>query len=179
MAKRKTIGLYILISLILATQWVGGCAGTPTPPPSPTPPPMGSCSLPLPAEATDEQALQAVLMAEGDLVVKQKIDELMRLWQDGSRVTDAQNTPADPADDLAWLDKDAIRHRYVGIVFPGAPKQATPADLQIQLDNSRATITATTQIGMEVSPAGDRWTLVKVGDCWQIESLTYNLEPAP
>ena len=35
---------------------------------------------------------------------------------------------------------------------------------------------ATTQIGGEVSPAGDRWTVVRQGSCWLVENLTYNLE---
>lgn len=174
MVKHKAREFSLLLIFVVASHWFSGCTAAPGSPP----PAVGSCTLNLPANTTDEQAIQAVLAAEGDLVVKQKIDELMLLWQDGSRVTDAKNTPADSADDLFWLDKDAIRHRYVRIVFPGAPKQATPADLQIQIENNRATITATTQIGTEVSPSGDRWVLVKSTDCWQIESLTYNLEPA-
>jgi len=117
-----------------------------------------------------------VLMAEGQLVVEQKIDDLMALWSTGAEVINAKNTPGDSSDDQSWLDKDAIRHRYVRTVFPGAPSQVTPKDLQIERVNDRAVVTATTQIGTEVSPAGDRWVLVKRNNCWEIQSLTYNLE---
>ncbi|MEZ4725788.1 MAG: nuclear transport factor 2 family protein [Caldilineaceae bacterium] len=136
----------------------------------------GSCSLELAFPVADKEAIRSVLMAEGELVVQQDIDALMALWSDGATITNAKNTPDNAADDQAWLDKDAIRHRYVRTVFPGAPAQALPRDLQIQLLNDRAVVTATTQIGTEVSPAGDRWVLVKQANCWKIQSLTYNLE---
>lgn len=139
-------------------------------------PVTGSCSLQLAANTTDEEAITAVLMAEGKLVVEQNIDGLMNLWREGGEVIDAKNTPADTNDDQRWLDKDAIRNRYVRIVFPGAPTQADPKDLQIQMSDDQAIITATTHIGNEVSPAGDRWVLVKQNNCWAIQSLTYNLE---
>jgi hypothetical protein len=45
-------------------------------------------------------------------------------------------------------------------------------------DGDRATVTATTRIGSEVAPAGDRWVLIEHSGCWQIASLTYNLEAA-
>ena len=139
-------------------------------------PVTGSCSLQLTANVTDEEAITAVLMAEGKLVVEQNIDGLMNLWREGGEVVDAKNTPANADDDQRWLDKDAIRNRYVRIVFPGAPTQADPKDLQIQITGDQAMITATTQIGNEVSPAGDRWVLIKQNNCWTIQSLTYNLE---
>ena len=103
----------------------------------------------------------------------------MALWAEGAAIMDAKHTPDDPDDDQRWHDKDAIRHRYVRTVFPGAPASATPANLTITLDNNQATVRATTQIGGEVSPGGDRWTLVKQGGCWLIETLTYNLESSP
>ena len=65
------------------------------------------------------------------------------------------------------------------MVFPGAPKEASPADLKITRDGDHATVIATTHIGSEVSPAGDRWMLLKQGSCWLLENLTYNLEPQP
>jgi hypothetical protein len=110
-------------------------------------------------------------------MVAQDVDKLMALWDDGSYVADGKHTPGDDTDDQFWRDKDAIRHRYVRTVFPGAPKTATPADLKIAIEGDQAIVIATTQIGGEVAPAGDRWTLKRHDGCWYIESLTYNLEP--
>lgn len=125
---------------------------------------------------SDEEAIQQVLEAEGELVVSQEIDLLMQLWNEGASVVDAKHTEVDTADDQQWLDKDAIRHRYVRTVFPGAPAMAAPKDLAIVINGTEATVTATTQIGNEISPGGDRWQLSKHGDCWGIDRLTYNLE---
>lgn len=139
--------------------------------------PVGSCTLSIASESSDEEAIAAVLAAESDFVVQQNIQALMALWHEGSYVADAKNTPDDPNDDQRWVDKDAIRHRYVRTVFPGAPTTAQPRDLEITVTDAQATVTATTQIGDEVSPGGDRWILSKVNSCWGIDSLTYNLEP--
>ncbi len=159
-----------LLGFMLLTA---SCVAPAEPPIYPT---QGSCSLALPPTTSDENAIRAILTAEGELVVAQNIDALMKLWGEGAKITDAKNTPDDPQDDQAWLDKDAIRHRYVRTVFPGAPTQATPKDLQVQILGDHAIVTATTQIGGEISPAGDRWALRKDKDCWEIQSLTYNLE---
>lgn len=137
----------------------------------------GSCGLSLAASASDEEAIQAMLNAEGQYVVSQDIDALMQLWMDGATVVDAKNTPDDVSDDQSWRDKDAIRHRYVRTVFPGAPDVAEPVDLTIRTTGDSAVVQGTTHIGDETSPAGDRWTLIKANDCWLIENLTYNLEP--
>ena len=145
----------------------------------PPPAAAGSCTLNLPAGTSDDNAISAIIRAEGQLVVEQKIDELMALWTDGASITNAKNTPDAAEDDQYWRDKDAIRHRYVRMVFPGAPKEASPADLKITRDGDHATVIATTHIGSEVSPAGDRWMLLKQGNCWLLENLTYNLEPQP
>lgn len=139
-------------------------------------PPAGSCTLTLPDGASDADAIRVTLQAEGEFVVKQAIDPLMALWADGASIADAKNTPDNADDDQFWLDKDAIRHRYVRVVFPGAPTVAAPADLDITIDGDHAIVTATTNIGAETSKGGDRWTLVRQDRCWLIESLTYNLE---
>lgn len=163
------------ISLILVAGVTAGCT-MPISAVPPTPVPVGSCTLPIPTAATAEAAIQAVISAEGDFVVTQDITGLMQLWQEGAYIANAKNTPDNQADDQFWLDKDAIRHRYVRTVFPGAPTSASPKDLKFTIDGPNAVVTATTSIGSEISPAGDRWVLVKVNGCWLIQSLTYNLE---
>ena len=136
----------------------------------------GSCRLALAQPGDDTAAIQAVITAEGRFVVTQEIDALMTLWAEDSYVANAKNSAENPDDDQFWRGKDAIRHRYVRTVFPGAPAAAAPPELTIIIDNGRAEVTATTRIGDEVAPGGDRWRLVKQGDCWLIDSLTYNLE---
>ena len=163
-----------LLTLLLLTQLlVTGCIAPVEEVVQPTPFP---CAIEAPATASDEEVIEMVLMAEGRLVVEQNIEELMRLWRDGAEIINAKNTPDDRSDDQSWLDKDAIRHRYVRTVFPGAPSQVMPKDLHIERIDDRAVVTATTQIGAEISPAGDRWVLVKHDNCWEIQRLTYNLE---
>lgn len=175
---RTALQLFVLLTWLLAAS----CA-SPTPQPqaaAPSPAPAGgSCQLELDPAAGDEESIRALLAAEGELVVAQDITRLMALWAEESQVVDAKNTPDDEADDQRWDGKDAIRHRYVRTVFPGAPATVQPADLEISLDGNRASVRATTQIGAEVSPAGDRWDLVKQEGCWYIAGLTYNLEPSP
>ena len=168
---------FVMLLVLMSTA----CAIQATPQPlaqatQPVQSPIGSCILNLPPTTSDGEAIHALLVAEGELVVEQNIASLMELWNEGAHITDAKNTALDPTDDQQWLDKDAIRHRYVRTVFPGAPTVAMPKDLIITINDLQATITATTQIGNEVSPAGDRWELRKIGHCWIIESLTYNLE---
>ncbi len=170
MQRRNPRGAMLAIAMLVAVLLAGCAASAPAAP-------AGSCTLNLPAGASDEDAIRALVGAEGELVVAQRIDDLMALWADGASITDAKNTPDRGDDDQFWLDKDAIRHRYVRTVFPGAPAQAAPRDLTITFPaGDRAVVTATTQIGGEVSPAGDRWTLLRRGDCWLLENLTYNLE---
>lgn len=160
------------LPLIVTALWAGlvlaGCAAPLTT--------GGSCDLGLAAQSSDEAAIRATIAAEGQFVVTQQIDALMALWSDSAYVVNAKNTPDRADDDQFWREKDAIRHRYVRTVFPGAPAAAAPADLQIEIDGSRAQVVATTQIGSEVAPAGDRWVLTKNGNCWFLENLTYNLE---
>ncbi len=163
------------LPLLAALLAAAACASPSEPPPAPREP-AGSCSLGLAEAADDETAIRSTLAAEGEHVVAQEIAPLMALWSDKSHITDAKNTPEDSSDDQRWLDTDAIRHRYVRTVFPGAPTAIQPADLSIAIDGDRATVVATTKIGAEIAPAGDRWELIKQEGCWYIQSLTYNLE---
>jgi hypothetical protein len=116
-------------------------------------------------------------------VVAQQTEALMALWDAEGQVVDAKHTPDDPSDDQRWMGLDAVRHRYVRTVFPGNPQpppaDAPPPTLAVTVEGDTATVRATTRIGGEMAPAGDQWRFVRTGDCWAIESLTYNLEPAP
>ena len=170
--RHAALSFALMIGLGLAGCRLTAAAPTPTPGP-----PSGSCTLELQQDVSDEEAIAAVLQAEGTLMVDQAIDPLMALWGDGSTIADAKNTPDDESDDQRWIGRDAIRHRYVRTVFPGAPSAASPADLAITIDDDYAVVNATTNIGDETAPAGDRWELQKIDGCWQILSLTYNLEP--
>lgn len=165
----------LLVSLVIMLL-VSGCgpaAGT-TPmavPGRPTPIPTQT-----PVPATDEEAIEQLMRAEGEAVVQQDIDRLEFIWALDGVVTDANHTPDDPKDDIVWSGWDAIRDRYVNEVFPSYPMEASPMDIQITIEGDTATATSTTHIGPEISPGGDRWTFAKREGLWKITSLTYNLE---
>jgi hypothetical protein len=164
-----------LVALLLL---VAGCSSATPVPAAPTPAPAsGSCTLPTAGD--DESAIRALLVAEGEFVVGQEINALMSLWTEDARVADAKNTPDNADDDQVWDGKDAIRNRYVRIVFPGAPAVVDHGDETITINGDQAQVESTTTIGSEVAPAGDRWEMVRRDNCWYLSSLTYNLEPAP
>ena len=164
--------LALLLALLLA-----GCNQA-TPAPTATAAPLGgSCTLDNVGD--DESAILALLVAEGEMVVSQDIDALMRLWAEDGRVVDAKNTPDVADDDQIWDGRDAIRNRYVRIVFPGAPGLVDHGDETITITGDRAQVESTTTIGDEIAPAGDRWEMVRQGECWYLASLPYNLESAP
>jgi len=167
-----------VLFLIVALLMTGCSSATPTPAPVSTAAPVGgSCTLQ--DVKDDESAIRGLLTAEGQFVVSQNIDALMRLWAENAKVMDAKNTPNDTSDDQVWEGKDAISHRYVRIVFPGAPKEIDHNDEKITINGDKAKVESTTAIGSEVAKAGDRWEIIRQGGCWYLESLTYNLEPAP
>lgn len=166
--------------LIVALLVTGCSSAAPTPVPAVAPtaaPAGGSCALQ--DVKDDESAIRGLLTAEGHLVVTQDIDALMNLWAEDAKVVDAKNTPKDNSDDQLWEGKDAIRHRYVRIVFPGAPKEVDHNDEKITINGDKAEVQSTTAIGSEVAKAGDRWEMVRQSGCWYLDSLTFNLEPAP
>ena len=159
----SVVWLIFGVGIVLA-----GCGASPST--------AGSCGLELASSSDDDVAIRAVIEAEGRLVVTQEIEALMALWTEDAFVANAKNTPDDAADDQFWRGQDAIRHRYVRTVFPGAPTAAAAPELDIHIEDDRAAVMATTRIGGEVAPGGDRWVLIRQGGCWLIESLTYNLE---
>ncbi|MCX6032607.1 MAG: hypothetical protein NT169_25375, partial [Chloroflexi bacterium] len=110
-------------------------------------------------------------------VVSQDITGLMDLWATDAVITDAKHTPSNTGDDANWRGRDAIRSRYVVLVFPGNPQAAGARDVKVTIEGDKATATSTTVIGGEISPGGDRWSFVRRDGRWWISGLTYNLEP--
>ncbi len=165
----------VLAASLLALAALTACS--PSPPDGASPARIGSCGLGLPDTAGDQEAITALLRAESAYVVQQDSEALMRLWAPDGRIADAKHTPADSGDDQTWEGADAIRHRYLRRVFPGNPSAAQPADLAIALDGDQAAVTGTTRIGNEVSLNGDRWQVMKIGGCWVIKELVFDLEP--
>ena len=129
-----------------------------------------------PQPASDEEAIRQLVLLEGQGLVAQDISGLMGLWAVDGWIADAKHTPDDAKDDARWSGRDAIRERYVVLVFPGNPMEAGGSDIRVTVDGETAIATSTTRIGNEVAVGGDRWTFVKQGNRWWIASLTYNLE---
>lgn len=139
----------------------------------PTAPPRAA--TPQPASAED--AIAGLILAEGQAVVSQDLTTLMELWAADALITDAKHTPDNPNDDARWRGRDAIRDRYVVLVFPGNPQAAGAKDIKISMNGDQASAVSTTVIGQEISPSGDRWTFARREGRWWITGLTYNLEP--
>lgn len=164
-------------SLVLLCLVALGACGAPTPPTGLGVRPTVAKRTPTAQPPTDEEAIRQLVLSEGQGVVSQDIDGLMNLWAEDALITDAKHTPDKSDDDAVWRGRDAIRERYVVLVFPGNPGVDTPRDLKIVISGDTATATSTTMIGSEVSPGGDRWSFVKRDGRWWITGLTYNLEP--
>jgi len=161
----------LLIVLALVVLLLVGCRKA-------EPTPASTLTPVIPAFNNDEAAIRWLLEAESRGVVSKDMDLLTAIWVEDAVVTDAKHTSDDSSDDASWQGVDAVLDRYVTLVFPGNPTVAAPADMQIVIDGDTATALSTTRINDELSPGGDRWTFVKRGGRWFIQSLTYNLEPA-
>ena len=72
-------------------------------------------------------------------MVSQDIAGLMDLWAADAVIADAKHTPDDPSDDARWSGRDAIRERYVVLVFPGNPTSAGAADVKMEIQGDQAT----------------------------------------
>jgi hypothetical protein len=126
--------------------------------------------------ANDDEAIRRLIADEGAGLVRQDTGALMDLWADDAVITDAKQTPDNLSDDLTRQGKDAIRSRYVVLVFPGRPQPTDANDVQVQFAGDRPTVGRTTATGSGLNQGSDRWTFVMRGGRWRIESLTYNLE---
>ncbi|MCP4168997.1 MAG: hypothetical protein GY759_24325 [Chloroflexi bacterium] len=126
-----------------------------------------------------EEAIKQVLRAESKGVVEEDIELLASLWVEEAMVRDAHHTPDDESDDAVWQGIDAVLDRYVVRVFPGNAQFAEPGEMLVTIEGDRAEVRSTTQIGQEISPAGDLWILARRDGGWRLLSLTYNLEKNP
>jgi len=170
------VRIRLLISIILLALAGLGACNTSQPASTLGPRPTIPVRTPTPQPASDEEAIRQLIALEGQGVVSQDIDGLMGLWAQDAVITDAKHTPDDSSDDAHWRGRDAIRERYVVLVFPGNPTSAGATDVKITVDGDQAVAVSTTVIGGEVSPGGDRWTFAKRAGRWWITGLTYNLE---
>lgn len=171
-----SVNVRFLVPGILAFILLVGACAAPVPAPTLGQKPTAVARVPTPQPATDEEAIRQLILLEGQGVVQQDIDGLMNLWAPEALVVDAKHTPDNPADDARWRGRDAIRERYVVLVFPGNPGSAGASDVQLVISGETATATSTTVIGGETSPGGDRWAFVRQDGRWWIAGLTYNLE---
>jgi len=169
--------LSMLVFLVAVACFGLAACGAPATAPSLGSRPTTLARTPTPQPVTAEEAIRQLILLEGQGVVSQDIGGLMNLWAPEAIIADAKHTPDNPNDDARWRGRDAIRERYVVLVFPGNPNVDSPADISVVIDGDKATATSTTQIGAETSPGGDRWDFAKRDGRWWITGLTYNLEP--
>ncbi|MGQ9627779.1 MAG: YybH family protein [Anaerolineae bacterium] len=168
----------LIVLLFTSLAALAGCERSTTPPlPTPIKMPTKPPPTSTPVPKTDEEAIWQLLNAEKEAVLQQDIDRMLDIWDKDGEIVDANHTPDDPKDDRIWKGHEAIRDRYVTIVFPSAPDEASAPEAEITIEGDKATAISTTHIGTEVSPSGDRWTFAKKDGRWKITSLTYNLEP--
>ncbi len=132
---------------------------------------------PTPVPATPEEAVRQIINAECEAVVQQDIDRLQSIWATDGVVIDANHTPDNTADDVTWKNWDAVRDRYVNIVFPSNPTFCEHPDAQVTVSGDSATATTGVKIGVTNAPNSNQWVFKKVGDAWRISTLTYNLNP--
>jgi hypothetical protein len=170
MSKRAVVAFCALI--ILA---VGCGAQNPPVPTVRAAPPRERTKTPTPA--TPEEAIRQLINAECESVVQQDIDRLQGIWASDGVVTDANHTAENTSDDVTWKGWDAIRDRYVNIVFPSNPTFCEHPDAQVSINGDTATAVTGIKIGVTNAPNSNKWTFKKTQDIWRITSLTYNLDP--
>ena len=154
---------------------VGGCSSVTAPLPT-TINSTPRVRTPTPVPATAEQAIRQLINAECEAVVQQDVDRLQGIWAKDGIVTDANHTTANKSDDVTWTGWDALRDRYVNIIFPSNPTFCEHVNLQISITGDSAEAKGGIKIGQTNAPSSDGWTFRKDGAGWRIASLTYNLQ---
>lgn len=166
------------LSIVLVV--VVGCGG-PSTTVAPTPIPGGGgktiTRTPTPVPASDEEAIRQLINAECEAVVQQDVDRLQAMWSPSGVVMDANHTKDNTGDDVTWKNWDALRDRYVNIIFPSNPTFCEHPNVQVTINGNNATATSSVKIGTTNCDNCNLWAFTKTGDGWKIASLTYNLNP--
>ena len=145
------------------------------PPPPPTRPIITRTPTPVPA--SDDEAIRQLINAEGEAVVQQDIDRLQGIWASDGVVTDANRSPDNTSDDKTWKGWQAIRDRYVNIVFPSNPAAADHPNIRVMITGDTASAVSDTKIGITNVKDYDKWTFRKITGQWKITSLTFGVAP--
>ena len=177
MSKRTLVA--VLAAVFLAITVVAcGDQTVPAAPTKPGPKPT-IVRTPTPVAATPDEAVRQIINAECEAVVQQDIDRLQGIWATDGVVVDANHSPDSAGDDVTWKGWDAVRDRYVNLVFPSSPTfcEHPGTNVSIGADNASATATTGIKIGVTTCTDCNKWTFKKVGDAWKIVTLTYNLNP--
>ncbi len=172
---RKFLFIAVLGALMIAiVGLVSGCADQSVSPPPPPPP--SRTRTPTPVPGTDEEAIRQLINAEGEAVAQQDIDRLQSMWASDGVVTDANRTPDNPSDDKTWKGWQAIRDRYVNIVFPSNASPEHP-NIRATITGDTASATSDTKVGVTNAKDNDKWTLRKITGVWKVTSLTFGAAP--
>ena len=173
---RVTTKISLALSVLLVI--VAACGGPNTPPP---PPATGGGSTisrtPTPVPASDEEAIRQLINAECEAVVQQDVDRLQSMWSNNGVVTDANHSKENAGDDVTWKNWEALRDRYVNLIFPSNPTFCEHPDIQVTINGNNAVATSSVKIGVTNCQNCNQWTFTKGGDGWRIVALTYNLNP--
>jgi hypothetical protein len=162
-----------LVKLILALALLIGLTAQCTPS-SPTPPsPTRASATATPAN--DTEAIRQLLTTECDAVVHQNIDDLQSIWASDGVITDANHTSDNANDDQVWKKWEAIRDRYINLVFPSNPAFCEHPNLNVHFALPDATATTDVKIGVTNCAGCNAWKLTKGQNGWKITQLTYNL----
>jgi ketosteroid isomerase-like protein len=166
----------VLVGMCIALVAAVGCSATSPTPPNPGPVP-GKTRTTTPVPATDEEAIRQLINAECEAVVQQDVDRLQAMWASNGVVTDAMHTKDNTGDDSTWKGWDALRDRYVNLVFPSNPTFCEHPNIQVAVNGNAATATNSLKIGTTQCDNCNAWTFAKGNDGWKITALTYNLNP--
>ncbi len=123
-----------------------------------------------PVPASDDEAIRQLINAEGEAVVQQDIDRLAGIWDSEGIVIDAT-----PTGGKSWRGWEAIRDRYMNIVFPSNLTVVEHPNIQITITGNGALATSDTRIGTTDLKQNDRWSFQKINGEWKITSLTFGL----